>query len=217
MAKDGSSGNQEQTTSFNNKFNSSARHLLIEQFKLEREGLRASRSADLEAKKAALKLKISAIKDLRKQQVASKVADKMQRINLNRTDHWKLMLEKLAALLKKIEAKRDELKTSGNDTAELDKAIDTANLKLDIAAAAVASQSGKIYTFNVSSVSALRQNIGTAISGEQKDLRQILFLVNDAKKSVHDALNILKRLFGSSLPKIATQSGSQGTESGSKL
>lgn len=144
--------------------------------------LRGERKASISALKKQFKLEIRKIRDEKKQLIAEKFVEKMNRVNQKRVEHWRKVLARLTEILALISSKLG----TGNSSVQI------AAEKLATAQAAVDAQALKEYSLEVSSESALKSNAGQAMASEQSDLRTVLNLVNEARKAVHDALRVLK-------------------------
>lgn len=163
--------------------------------------------SEFEAKKAEFRQQLAALKDTRRQTILQNLADKMNRVNKQRVEHWRKVLARLQEVLAKIQAKGTALKSSGKDTSSLDAAIASASAQLTAATAAVDSQAGREYIINIATGSGLKANAGQAISGEQADLQGVLKIINDARKAVYHAVRILAQLTGEKLGNEASPSG----------
>lgn len=149
---------------------------------LKRE-FREERRASTSALKKQFKLETRKIRDEKKQLIAEKFVEKMNRVNQKRVEHWRKVLARLIEILALISSKLGASNSS----------VQIATEKLATAQAAVDAQEGKVYDMNIGTESALKSNAGQAMASEQSDLRTVLNLVNEARKAVHDALRVLKQ------------------------
>lgn len=159
-----------------------------EQYKKESRELREEKKASFSALKEQYKTELLKIRNEKKRVIVEKFTEKMNQVSQRRVEHWNKILARLNEILTKID--------SINHGPLVDEKIDIAKAKLATAQAAVDAQANKTYTVTIASESGLKSNAGEAMKSEQSDLRQIVFLINDAKKSVHDALRALKQEHG---------------------
>lgn len=157
----------------------------------------------------AAKDKISQIKDKKKQETASKIADRLGRINQVWTDHFTNVLDRLDAVLQKVESRTEKASANGKDVSAVKFAIQNALDKISAARTAVASQAQKTYVINAAAVTgttstASRQsNLVAGLREQFKALRDQLFgdlkslrdgPMKNAKTAVQDAIKELSKV-----------------------
>lgn len=140
-----------------------------------------------EETKQALKLKrdefkagIQTIKDQRKKLLVERIDTKIAELNKKSTDGFSEVLAGLQTFLDKISQSTNDEKVLAD--------IKVAQTAIDTAVVAVASQSAKTYTLQITTEQNLRINVGTTMSQFRQDLMATHKLVVDAKQAVQ-ALN----------------------------
>lgn len=143
------------------------------------------------SREAALKAKLAAFKDKRKAEIADRVNTNLNKINQNQTAWMLKHLEKMSALLDKLEARM------GGGAALAD-----SRAKIAAATEAVKVQATKDYTLTVTSESAVKKEAENLRTQLKTDLQAVRKQVIDAKQSVANAIRVAK-----GQPKEATSSG----------
>lgn len=167
-------------------------------------------AAEIERKREELKARVATIRDKRKQEVVTRLGEKMNQINSRRVAHWRNVLDRLAKVLAKVEAKATEAKSNGKDTAKVEAAIKDAKTSIEVGRVAVEEQAGKVYAVTFGSENTLRNDVGMATKGEQADLRKVLEKINEARKKVALAIRELAKVLGEKVPPEATPSATPG-------
>lgn len=170
----------------------------------------AARKEGVASKAAALKTRFDAFKDKRKAQIAERVNTNLNRINQNQTDQMKKHLEKMSALLDKLEARVNSGSPDVKNPTLAKTAIADARAKIAAATTAVDSQSQKDYTITVTTESKIRADVQAMRDQLKNDLQAVRKQVIDAKQSVSNAVRVAKS------GKVATPSAKEGTASGSQ-
>lgn len=153
----------------------------------------ASRAANMSARREALKEKIAAIKDKRKQSLVERIDEKLANVNKNITNQFVKALERISALLDKLEAKAKTLEENGADTTAFNTALEKARDDVATAQSAVSSQAGKEYNAAIKDEDSLKNTMGEVMQSLQADLKTIRELVFTAKKSaIATARELLK-------------------------
>ena len=144
------------------------------------------------AREAVLKAKLLAFKDKRKAEIADRVNTNLNRINQNQTTQMLKHLEKMSALLDKLEARVNAGSADIKDPQAAKTAISSASAQIASATSAVKTQAEKDYTLQISSetkvkadAQALRSKLGT-------DLKSVRQLVIAAKQKVSNAVRIAR-------------------------
>lgn len=158
------------------------------------------------SKEAALKLRLEAFKDKRKAQIAERVNTSLNKINQNQTSQMLKHLDKMSAILGKLEARVNQAKPDIKDPQVARTAIAEAKAAIASASAAVSTQAENDYTIEVSTESKIRQDAQAQREKLHTDLKSVRQLVIDAKQKVANAIRVAK---GSSSIKEGTRSGQQ--------
>lgn len=137
-----------------------------------KEAVNAKREAAKEAvktKREEFKTKLKTIRDEKKKVLVERIDTKLANANAKHTDRFAQVLSNLQAILDKI--------SEDVDKTEAQAAIDAAKL-------AVENQAAKTYTITISTETALRSDVGAAVSQLRLDLSATHKLVVDAKQAV---------------------------------
>ena len=152
----------------------------------------------VEARQTELKDKISKLRDKKKRQIVTRLDEQMARLNVQWTDHFSNVLNRLLEILGKIELRTTKAETSGKDVTAVKTAIQNAKAAIETARTAVETQAKKTYIATFSSETGL----GAAFKVVREQLRKDLFGLRDgamknSREAVQNALQALK-----SVPKV---------------
>ena len=143
-------------------------------------------------REAALKLKLQNFKDQKKATAAARISENLNKINTKQTEQMLKHLDKMTAILDKLEARVNEGKPDIKDPAKAKAAIADARASLASASAAVKDQAQKDYTLVISSEGKVRQDAKAVRDGLHTDLLAVRKMVIDAKQSVANAIRVTK-------------------------
>lgn len=138
--------------------------------------------------------KLAAIKEQRKKQLLQRIQDKTAQINTKRTDFMSAVLEKLASILARSEARVSDAKSRGINTTAAESAIAIAKQKIDQAKSSLESQAGQTYSLEIQSETTLKATVGQTVSELESDLKSAHALVVAAKQAVSDAVHEVTKL-----------------------
>ena len=149
----------------------------------------------VEARQTELKDKISKLRDKKKRQIVTRLDEQMARLNIQWTDHFSNVLNRLLEILGKIELRTTKAETSGKDVTAVKTAIQNAKAAIETARTAVETQAKKTYIATFSSETGL----GAAFKVVREQLRKDLFGLRDgamksAREAVQNSLQALKSL-----------------------
>lgn len=156
----------------------------------------------LATREAALRKKLDAFRDKRKAEVAQRVNDNLNQINKNQTSQMLKHLDKMSAVLNKLERRVNTNSPDVKDPAAVKAAISEAKTALDTASATLKAQAGKDYTLQITSESRVKADAQKLRESLHEDLKAARQLVVDTKQVVANAIRISK-----GLGKEATSSG----------
>ncbi len=174
--------------------------------KEERQEKRASTAGELKARREAFKEKLKTIKDQRKQKLVERIDAKLVDINKRRTAHMVKILDKLASIAARLEAKISTAEAAGKDVTAARAAIEKANDAITTAQSTVSSQAGKEYVITIGQESGLKGTVGETMSQLQADLRTTHKVIIDAKQAVMNAAREVKKLQGDKSQPTGTSS-----------
>lgn len=157
------------------------------------------------SKAAALKTRLQNFKDQKKAVVAERINTNLNKVNQNQTAQMQKHLEKMTAILDKLEQRVNTGTPDIKDPVKGAAAIKTARNNIASAAAAVSAQAQKDYTITVTSEGRIGLDAKAERDALHKDLQATKMLVQDAKRSVADAIRIARS--GPSTIKEGTPSG----------
>ena len=149
----------------------------------------------VEARQTELKDKISKLRDKKKRQIVTRLDEQMARLNIQWTNHFSNVLNRLLEILGKIELRTTKAETSGKDVTAVKTAIQNAKAAIETARTAVETQAKKTYIATFSSETGL----GAAFKVVREQLRKDLFGLRDgamknSREAVQNALQALKSL-----------------------
>lgn len=160
------------------------------------------------SKSAAFRAKLQTFKDAKKAQIAERVNVNLNSINQNQTIQMSKVIDKMAVILDKLEARVNQGKPDIKDPAAAKAAIASAKAAIATASAAVSVQAQKDYTIQVTSENKIRTDAKTQRDKLHTDLQALRKTVIEAKTAVANAIRIAK---SGALPTINSQ---EGTSSG---
>jgi hypothetical protein len=181
----------------------------------ERQEFHASVSAEIQVKRDEFKQKLKMIKDVRKQDLLSRLATRSANINTRRTKEMLANLDHMSQILDRIELMISQLKLnvpasspSGSlTTSSLTSLIALARAAIDQARTVVQTQAAKDYTINITTESALRVNAGQVITQLETDLNATRQQVLTAKQALMNVYTEFVKLRGMKMPRAASESG----------
>ena len=191
-----------QTNTFSRKDVKAKRTELNTQMKNDREAAKKRlETTREEAKKAAetrhaeLKDKISKLRDEKKKQIAIRLNEQLAHLNIQWTNHFSNVLNRLSEILGKIELRADKAQAAGKDVSMVKTAIQNAKTAIATARTAVEAQAKKTYIANFSS----EANLNAAFKAVKEQLKTDLFglrdgAMKDAREAVKNALQSLKNI-----------------------
>ena len=150
---------------------------------------------EVEQKTSELRQKLDSIRDPRKQKLATKLSDQLEKINERYTKHYLNYLDHLENVLGKIEDRVEKKKDKGVDVAAAEEAIEAAYEKIEEANEKVIEQRDKVYSVSTDSEDQLGQQFGDAVSQMKSDHKELRKYLHDTvRKAVKDAFTIMKGL-----------------------
>lgn len=163
------------------------------------------RKEKMASREAALKAKLEAFKNKEKAIAVEKINNSLKSINQKMVLHFTNVLERISAILAKLESRVNSSTPDIKDTVMAKQAIDDAKLAINAAKEAVTSQSGKDYTVSVTSEGKVKTDVQKVRDQLHTDLKSLKTVVNTARDAVSKAIRISKS--GKIEAKEATESG----------
>lgn len=154
--------------------------------------MRMERSEKLEEKRGEWKQRFGKLTDERKAKLAEQLAGQMNSLNERLCNQYEAFLDRLMAILGKIETRMAEL--TGKDTSSVKAKIDAAKVKIENTKNAVLVQEGKIYDVSFTGEDKVRDAFQSVKKQMQADHEEMRKQVGEAKKAVQDAFAALKTL-----------------------
>ncbi|OGK10611.1 hypothetical protein A2767_07330 [Candidatus Roizmanbacteria bacterium RIFCSPHIGHO2_01_FULL_35_10] len=143
---------------------------------------------------------------------AEKVADifmKLADINQQRTGQMQDVLDRMNAVLQSLLQKIEQASAGGVDITLAQQAANEAQAAFDVAQAAVASQSAKVFTLDATNEATLKPKVGQQVSQLQADLQAVRSLVIEAK---HKISAVIRELAKTGVGKIGQKDKSATSE-----
>jgi len=177
--------------------------------KNEMQQVREKTAADMQKMREGMQQKISEIKDKRKMEAATKVANQLERVNTVWTGHFNNVLDHLSTVLEKVKSRAAKAAANGSDVAATNAAVQKASDAITAARTAVAAQAQKTYTVDTATITgststtAGQDNLVSKLRSQFKTLREQLFsdlmglrdgVMKDARTSVQNALQTLQQV-----------------------
>lgn len=147
--------------------------------------------AKVEANRKELQAKLKTIKDERKRGIVETLADKFDKLNAGRVEHFGEALDKLAGVLGRISDRAAKAKTAGKDVAPVEAAVAAAQKAIDDARAVVKAQAEKVYKVVVAEETKLKDDLGKVRDAYQQHVKAAEEKVKDAREAVHAAARTL--------------------------
>lgn len=163
-----------------------------------------ARSSEIQAKRDEFKTKLAELGDQRKKLTVERIDTRLSTINENGVQRFSLAIEKLEKLLDKFSQRVQVAKNEGKNTTEAEGAVTTAELAINDAKEAVATQSAKDYTVEIVDETTLKNTVGQQVSSLEHDLKAVFATVKTAKQKVMDVARAVAKL--RSTEKISTPS-----------
>lgn len=142
----------------------------------------------IQAKREEVSAKLEALRDDRIKRITTRIQGRINQINRVRTAHFLRVLDRLLAILAKIETRAEKLKEEGKDTSSVVQAISSAQSAVDNAEVVVETQKEKTYQIIVQSDNSAKDDIYAVKEQLRNDLLSVQASVKAARGSVHDAL-----------------------------
>lgn len=158
-------------------------------------------------KEAALKARLGAFKDKKKAEVVDRLNKNLNNINKKMTEQMLKHLDRITAILTKLESRVNSAKPDVKDVTAAKEAIADAKSVIDSATEAVKVQAEKDYTITVSSETKAKGDVQKVREQLHADLKAVRQMVVDAKQAVANAIRVAKSGKLDLPGKEATRSG----------
>lgn len=143
-------------------------------------------------KEAALKVRLETFKDRKKAEATDRLNQNLTSLNKKVTEQMLKYLDRMRAILTKLEARVNSAKPDVKDVSTAKEAIADAGAVINSATAAVSSQAEKDYTITVSSETKVKGDIQKVRVELHTDLKTIRQMVVDAKQALANAIRVAK-------------------------
>ncbi|MSU74159.1 hypothetical protein EXS57_00060 [Candidatus Kaiserbacteria bacterium] len=185
-----------------------------EEAKVRLETIREESKERMKLEREKVTQRVTEIKDKKRQQTAEKLASKFENLNKAWTDRFTARLDRLNAVVLKMETRVATAVTNGKDVTAVTASIQTAKNLIATAQTEVTTQAGKSYTPDTSTITATAETAATTEGQEElvkalktafqtlhTTLFKDLFALRDgsmttARKAVQDALVVLGKVPG---------------------
>lgn len=146
------------------------------------------------SREAALKARLANFKDQRKAQTTERVNTNLAKINKQRTDMMMAHLDRMSSILSRLDSRVANV--TDKDTSPAKNQIASASSAITTAKEAVASESAKDYTIDVTSEGTVRKDAQTARDSLYTDLRSVHQLLVNARQALAKAISETAQLGG---------------------
>jgi hypothetical protein len=151
-------------------------------------------SGETEQERTEFRQQLQAIKDEKKRKVVETVDANIAKNNEKWMNNLTNTLNRLSAILEKIEEKTNELENSGKDTAKVKELIAEASTAISEAQTIVSSQREETYTIDIQEEGNLGQAVSATIKEFRSDIKSVFEKVKTARLKVRSALTALKEI-----------------------
>ncbi len=189
------------------------------------EAVREEAQARIKVQREKTEQHLADIRDKAKQQMAERLAKQFDNINKTWTDHFMNVLDRLDAILKKVQDRANTTAGNGKDISSVTTAISSAQSAIAAARTAVTTQAGKTYALDPTIVPVTtstttpsgQEELMKGLRGAFKNLHTGLFKdlfalrdgpIKDARKAVEDAFKALRQIIGSDDEHATSTTGS---------
>ncbi len=158
----------------------------------------------IQAHRDALKAKIANIRDEQKKITVERIDQDIAALNAVMTSHYANVLDQISDILKRIVSRTDTAQANGRDVTAVRTAIANAQTAIASARAAVVAQVAKTYSLNITTDTALKNNVGATRQTLRDDLKKAADSVKAAREAVRQAATTLAQIPGVDDLKEAT-------------
>jgi hypothetical protein len=131
----------------------------------------------------------------KKRPIVERIYERVNELNKRMTDHYLDVLEKLGMILGKIESRAEKFKAQGVDTSEVEKCIESAQLKIEKVKETVLAQAQKVYSApQITTEKNLKLNVGVIRKQLHNDLRAVEKSVKDARSATQNCAVLLGKV-----------------------
>ena len=145
-------------------------------------------------KREQVKERLQTIKDQRKQKIAERLYEQMNNLNIKVAERLFLIVDKLEAVLGRVETRTEKAGQNGGDVSAVRTAIEGAQNAISASRAAIETQAQKVYTFEVNTEETLKNDIGVARQALRDDLQQVRQTIVTAREAVKKAAVALAQI-----------------------
>jgi len=146
-----------------------------------------------EENRLQLKQRILEFKDQKKAQIVERVSTQMDSLNANKAEKYLATLKRLSYILDSIESRLETVDVAV-DISSVNESIANARALIKSSTDQVNLQSNKIYSLNITSEDAVKNQVSLVVKGVQSDLTDVRNSVTYARDAVRKAFEDLKNL-----------------------
>lgn len=159
---------------------------------LDIENKLAGMKEKLASREAMLKAKLQTFRDQRKATAAARISTNLNKINQNQTTIMQRYLDIMSGILDKLEIRINNATPDIKDPVAAKAAVASARNTIATASAAVAAQTQKDYTIQISSEGRVRIDAQTMRNNLHTDILALRKIVIDAKQAVANVIKVSK-------------------------
>ena len=148
----------------------------------------------IEEKRQIIKERLEKVEDERKQRIAEHLYDQINNLNERMSNTFSFILDKIEAVLSRIETRSEKAAENGADVSTVEAAITEAINAISASRAAIEAQSQKVYVFEVNSEETLRLDVGSIRQSLHNDLVEVRRTIVAAREAVRKAAVALARI-----------------------
>lgn len=152
----------------------------------------ASIKEKIASREAALRTKLQAFKDRKKAEIADRINTNLNKINQNQAEQMQKHLNRMSAILDKLEARVNQNKPDIKDPPAARAAIASARTTIATASSAVQAQALKDYTIQVTTEGRARLDAKAMRDKLHRDILALRKIVIDTKQAVANAIRVAK-------------------------
>jgi len=171
-------------------------------------GKQLSATAEINAKKTEVFQKnLLKIKDTAKKDTINSINDRIQSLNKEITNAYRLTYIVMSQTVSNIESRMNKSQTSGVDVSSVTPSLEKAKASLTDLSGAILKQASNTYTINITDVSSLKSQTKSVRNTLEKDLN----ILKDKTKITNDSLQELEKSIFKILGKETTNTKVEST------
>ncbi len=162
----------------------------------------------VEERRQEIKTQLKNIRNEHKQGIAERIFDNINDLNMRMTDRFFSIINKIEAVLSRIESRADKAEENGVNVSAVRTAILEAESMISVGRTVVEEQSQIVYSFEVNDEETLRLDVGVArqtLHADLTEVRNSIVAMREAVKEAAMALSQIPRVDQLEVPADTTE------------